>query len=95
MPTPKTEDEIKAEVKLLRAIKPKVRRTTAFGDDNHAAIEAQIRALEEGMDEDEICDKWDGDGEDRQRDDALYSCNWKNGYETESPSDGWKSLVMP
>lgn len=50
-PTPKA---IAAEIAKLKALKPKVKRYTFFGDDNHAAINAQIEVLEKGMDDDAI-----------------------------------------
>ena len=36
---------IDAEIAALKAITPRVRRRTLFGDDNHAAIDAQIEVL--------------------------------------------------
>ena len=41
----KTEEQISAEIAALVALKPKVRQRTAFGDDNHAAIDAQLAVL--------------------------------------------------
>jgi hypothetical protein len=98
MNTPKTPDEIKAEVAKLREMKPRVRHRTSFGDDNWAAIDAQIKVLEEGMDEDEIYDEWpEGERDMHERDSALEALAWKNGEETEdeTPSAGWQSLVNP
>lgn len=46
----KTEAQIDAEITALEAIKPSVRKMTFFNDDNHAAIDAQIRVLRERMD---------------------------------------------
>jgi len=42
----KTRYEIRDEINALREIKPTVRRFTAFGDDNWAAIDVQIDALD-------------------------------------------------
>ena len=41
------EQEIKDEIEGLVKIKPRIRKMTAFGDDNHAAIDAQIVAAVE------------------------------------------------
>jgi hypothetical protein len=41
----KTTDQIQSEIQKLRDIRPRVRKTTAFGHDNHAAIDVQIEAL--------------------------------------------------
>ena len=50
----KTEDQINTEIAALVALKPKVRERTAFGDDNHAAIDAQLSVLRERMSSDEV-----------------------------------------
>ncbi|HXQ38144.1 MAG TPA: hypothetical protein VN843_29335 [Anaerolineales bacterium] len=59
---PKTQEEINEEIKKLREMKPKVRRFTMFGDDNHEAVDAEIRALEESATEEETYD-WEEDGD--------------------------------
>ena len=41
----KTTDQIQSEIQKLRDIRPLVKKTTVFGHDNHAAIDAQIEAL--------------------------------------------------
>jgi hypothetical protein len=94
----KTPDEVKAEIAKLREMKPTVRHHTAFGGDNWAAIDAQIKVLEEGMDADKIWDEWPDDERDmHERDSALEALAWKDGEETEdeTPSAGWQSLVNP
>jgi ArsR family metal-binding transcriptional regulator len=87
----RTNDEINAEIAALKELKPRVRRTTAFGDDNHAAIDAQIQALTDRMDEDGLYDSWpeeEGD-ECRERDCARDAVDWMNGESDERPSEGW------
>jgi hypothetical protein len=95
--TPKTSEEVKAEVAKLREMKPNIRHRTSFGDDNWAAIDAQIKVLEEGMDEDEIWDEWPEDEEDmHERDSAREALAWNNGdKDSEAPSDTWRSLTRP
>lgn len=61
-----TNKEIAAEAKKLDEMKPKVRRFSMFGDDNWAAIEAQIRVLEEDLDEDEIYEAYGNEDEEDQ-----------------------------
>lgn len=45
-PTP---EQIELEIARLKAVHPQVPTHSFFGDDNRAAIDAQIRVLEEGM----------------------------------------------
>jgi len=54
----KTPEEIDKQIEALKAIRPKVRPFSAFGDDNLAKIDAQIQVLEEDMDYDDIWDEW-------------------------------------
>lgn len=91
----KTRKQIDAEIAALKEIKPKVRHFTAFGDDNHAAIDAQIEVLENDLDEDDI-DNMDGAEFETEnevsaaRDAAL----WRDGnFEGGSPSEEWGTLV--
>lgn len=86
-----TAKQIQAEIEALTEIKPKVRRLTFFGDDNHKAIDAQIKVLEKDLDEDAIYDRWD-DG--RLLDYAQSARAWLDGEsEEDSLVEGWKSLV--
>lgn len=87
-----TEKQIKAEIEKLHEMKPFVRQYTAFGDNNHDRIDAQIAALED-MDCDEDVD--DAYPEEDQMDIASHArdaMNWKIGNEDVSPSENWKSL---
>ena len=87
---PKTDKQIDVEVATLRELKPKVRRFSGFGDDNHAAIDLQILVLEERMDNDEINDRY----EDTDENSHAYECvQWMDGEAEEAPSAGWKGLV--
>ena len=90
----KTQIEIDVEIKLLEDMKPKVRRYTAFGDDNQEAIEAQIRALKESADDDDTYE-WQDDKEfsEHAADAARQAILWRDGDEDEAPSDGWTPLV--
>jgi hypothetical protein len=90
----KTQEETNEEINRLREMQPKVRRYTAFGDDNHEAIEAEIQALEENATEEETYD-WEKDGEFSQHacESARSVILWRDGEEDESPSESWEPLV--
>ncbi len=79
----KTEDQINAEISALVALKPKVRERTAFGDDNRAAIDAQLAVLRERMSSDEVYYAYgdeDADEFDQHTfDAALSACDWMTG----------------
>lgn len=55
----KTQEEIQKEIEALKAILPKVRHWTKFGDDNIGAVEAQIMVLENDWDFNEIYERFD------------------------------------
>ncbi len=89
-----TKEQVQAEIEKLQEIKPKVRRTTLFGDNNHAAIDADIDVLKNDLDENEVFDTYGNDT--HELDSALYACRWLDGDEDEPPSgpNGWGSLVQ-
>ena len=95
----RTREECNAEVDKLEAMKPNVRMMTAFGDNNHDAIDAQIDVLRGYMDDDIFNDEY-GDNEDvtdHVRDSAQYAFDWMNEMndDTESsPSEDWIGLVQ-
>lgn len=103
MNTP-TGTQISEEIKKLETMKPKVLRCSAFGEDHHEAIDAQIEVLETDYDEDTIYDKsaeeGDEDAEDKWpenvRDAALEARRWLDGEAEgdKSPSDNWQPLVQ-
>lgn len=93
-----TEKEIQKEIKVLTEMKPKVRRWTYFGDDNWAAIEAQIDVLTRNLSEDDVCDEYDEENEEEgkteySKESALHACQWLTGEEKDPPSKGWKVLI--
>lgn len=87
----KTAEEIKKEIKKLEEMKPRVARFSAFGDDHHAAIDAQISVLEEEMSEGRVWDFWP-DPETNTHDAAMRAMRWMR---EESPSEGWPELETP
>ena len=87
----KTSEEIKKEIGALKAVRPKVKPYSIFGDDNLAAFDAQIDVLENNMDDGNICDKYD-----RTRyseyilEGALEADNWRDGNsESDSLAEDW------
>lgn len=96
----KSDDAIAAELALLRALKGRVRRTNAFGDDHHAAIEAQCAVLEKRMSLASIYDTYgDEDADDFAENvlnDAITARDWMTGELAEDegkPSDAWVELA--
>jgi len=88
-----TKKQIKAEAVKLSKLKPDVRSVSGFGNNNHAAIDAQIRVLKENMGEDEIYDVWGGEVN-SVRNNALEARFWMDGEsEDGSPSYGWKAIA--
>jgi len=55
----KTPEQITKEIEALKTVKPNVRPTSIFGDNNLGALDAQIEVLEGDMDSDDIYDKYD------------------------------------
>lgn len=93
----RTLDEIKAEIDKLTSLKARVPRRTLFGDDNHEAIDAQIKVLDERMDEDGVWAEWpEEDSADmRLRENALEAVKWLEGENDQLADDpeGWLSTV--
>lgn len=94
----KTDDAINKEILNLKKMKPTVRRFTDFGDDNWLVIDAQIAALERGYDHDEAYDAFPTESDDEdpiELNGALEAIDWMNEEkDSETPSDGWSSLVI-
>jgi hypothetical protein len=86
----KTQKQIDAEIKKLEVVKSKVPSRTAFGDDNHAAIDAQIKVLTDSMDDGEIWDAWPEDEDDMHvRTAAQDAQKWRDDDDGDAPSKGW------
>ncbi len=87
-----TEKQVKAEIEKLREMKPFVVQYTAFGDNNHHRIDAQIRALEEMEDDEDVDDAYPEESQMDIASCARDAVNWKTGDDDSAPSDNWKSL---
>ncbi len=55
----KTKEQITKEIEALKTIRPNVRPTSIFWDDNLDSVDAQIDVLEDDMDDDEIYNRFD------------------------------------
>jgi hypothetical protein len=90
--TPKTDAQIAAEIEALRALKPKVPARSHFGDDNHAAIDAQIAVLTERMTKAQVRERFPEDGMDKLFM-ALIAADWMHGdlvgADDTPPSQDW------
>lgn len=86
----KTKEERLAEADKLRDIQPRVRRFSAFNDDNHAAIDAQVAVLVGDVLEDDIFEEFDGS----VADEAQSAANWMNGESDEaSLAESWAEIA--
>lgn len=73
----KSKEEIEKQIELLKAVRPNVLPKSIFGDDNLAALDAQVRVLQKRMDEDSIWDEFQNDDdENRIVHCALEAYNW-------------------
>lgn len=95
--TAPTYEEVLAEVAKLRELLWRVPRQTIFGDSNVAAIDAEIKALVDLQDEEDVYD--DPDLYDNVLSHAghhaLAAVDWRLGRSTEVPSAGWAELITP
>jgi hypothetical protein len=92
----RTKEEINEQVKWLRENKHRIPVTNAFGDNHHDAIDAQIRVLEDEMDEDTVehefpyHDPETGEGyEDNVRENARQASDWLHDFNDVPPKEDW------
>ena len=90
-PTP---EEIKKELAVLKELKPNIRQFTAFGEDNRAAMEAQIVVLEKNLTEDQIDKRFTADADYSISSEAHAARDWLDGcYDGEEAlSKDWEVL---
>ncbi len=86
-----TQEQVKTEIETLEDMKPKVKRFTAFGDDNHAAIDAQIDVLKNGLNAGDITGQYEGEIFLH----ANEACTWLKGeYNCDTLSEEWEGFVQ-
>lgn len=91
----KTRAEIDHEVKWLRANRTNIRHTTFFGDDNLAAVDAEIDVLDNDLTDDDIFDSYED--VDNERDAAFAAASWRDEADPEmdvAPSASWRELLV-
>ena len=94
----KTPDQIADEVARLDRVKPRIRQRSAFGDDHHDAIDAQVDVLRNNLDWDEIWSRHEDRDEsdawtESVRDAALEALAWRDGDRDVSPADDWEEMA--
>jgi len=87
----KTKKEIQTEIKALKAVRPKVRPYSAFGDNNLEQLDAQVDVLENNLDNNEIYNKYDRSQYSEETvSAALDARQWIDGEsEVESLAEGY------
>jgi len=92
----RTKEEIEQQIAKLKELRPRVRPCSAFGDDNLAKLDAQVKVLEENMDSDDIFNEWpQEEGDMMIRMAADEACNWLVGeseYEDLADEEEWPLL---
>lgn len=95
MPQAKTDTEVLAEIEKLQRIKPHIRQYSFFGDDNKAAIQAEIDVLTERMNLEDVHHRFDPCDQ-YVLESAMSAHDWMTGQldpDLLDPSDNWTSLV--
>ena len=78
----KTKEQITKEIEALKTVRPNVRPTSMFGDDNLGSVDAQIAVLEQDFDDDEIYDVYDRTSSSEYiLEAALVARQWMDGEE--------------
>lgn len=104
MSTKPNPDQVAAEIVQLKGLLPRVRPTSMFGDDNLAAIEAQITVLTERMSLDDVYGRFGEDAfliEDEfdqyVLDSAISAHDWLHALlaeDEETPAKSWEDLAQ-
>lgn len=89
----RTEAERKEQAEALLAMKPKVLARSVFGDDHHAAIDAQVAVLREDLENNAIYDRYER-GAENVLQSAIEARQWiDEESESDTLTEEWKSLV--
>lgn len=89
--TKRTQDEIDAEIAKLEGLKTRIPQKTLFGDNNRAAIDAEIVVLKEQMSMNDVYRNYGADM--HVCDSALGAFSWMAGEVDTPTSDDWSALV--
>jgi len=86
----KTKEQITKEIEALKTVRPNVRPRSLFGDDNLAALDAQISVLENDWGNNDIYDEYDRAGLSEEiLSSALYARQWIEGKNDDDLAEGW------
>ena len=92
----KTDTEVQQEIANLIAIKPRIPQFSAFGDNNHAAIDAQLAVLRERLTRDEVVTRFPFDGTETNYM-ARVAYEWMSGEvpagPNDTPSQDWQAIA--
>ncbi|WP_423458007.1 hypothetical protein [Ottowia sp. VDI28] len=96
-----TFNQVADELARLKAVLPRVPKFSGFGDNNHAAIEAQIKVLEDHMSRDDVHDCFGEDAvlfdfSQNTLDCALTALDWMTGDQAADEgliSAGWEAIA--
>jgi hypothetical protein len=95
----KTKEQIDLEIAKLNELKPATREKSLFGDDHHAAIDAQVTVLSDYMDLHDIYESYGDESTDEfyqnVLDGAIAAYEWMmdGGGAYAAPSEGWSELT--
>ncbi len=89
------EARIEAEIAKLRHIKPFVARRNGFGDDNHEAIETQIKVLQEGLSYERAVDQYREHPCFESAVEAADFITGDSGVDTLAGDSGWAGIARP
>jgi len=75
----KSQKQIDEQIKALKAVRPRVRPHSTFGDYNLAKLDAQVKVLEEDLDSDDVWDEWPEEESDMEiRTAADDAVDWRD-----------------
>ncbi len=92
MVTARTKVEINSELRAISKLRHAVPAQSVFGDDNRAAIRAQMQVLEECLSVDEVQDRFEDDGY-YVLSAALTAQSWLQQFEDSPLSKDWSRLT--
>lgn len=93
--SPPTSAQIDAEIEALRGVKPRVRKFSVFRDDNHQAIDVQLKVLAARMNDQAVQDAFGdtnaADFDQYMLDAAQNAREWMEGELIDPPSRDWET----
>lgn len=84
--------DIEDQCRRLREVRQYVPSESAFGDDNLAAIDAQLDVLNKMLSPDEVDEEYEN-GDEYVFNNAAQASQWLEGDDESNPADGWEPLA--